>query len=68
MNKKYTFSGAAYAFNRLVDNNWNATTYAVSSSKAMANLKYQFRKKIGVVQSTPIRLDGKLMEVGTYAG
>ena len=61
MSRKYTYRGAVYAFDDLVMANWEASTWAVSEAKAVANLKYRFRQFAGMVNHTPITFSGKLI-------
>lgn len=60
MSRKYTYKGAVYVFNNIVANYWEASTWAISEAKAVANLKYRFRKDTGMVNSVPITLTGKI--------
>lgn len=57
-NKQYTFDGAVYVFNRLVEARWTATTTAPTKAKAISNLKYRFRKLSGLVNNIPIVFEG----------
>lgn len=61
MGKKYTYKGAVYTYgNNLMTSNWEASTWAISSAKAVANLKYRFRKMTGLTHQVPVSLPGKL--------
>lgn len=60
MGRQYTYEGAVYAFNDIVSYRWKASTWAVSKEKAIANLKYRFRKSAGMIQSIPITFSGKI--------
>ena len=60
MSKKYTYEGAVYAFDNLASSHWTASTWAVSESRAISNLKYRFRRFAGMVNNTPITFSGKL--------
>lgn len=61
MSKKYTYRGAVYAFGNLVTARWEASTWAISESKAVANLKYRFRQVAGMVNYIPITFSGKFI-------
>ena len=61
MGRKYSYKGAVYVFGSLVSTHWEASTWAVSEAKAVSNLKYQFRKHAGVVNSAPITFSGKVV-------
>ena len=61
MSRKYTYRGAVYAFGNLVTAHWEASTWAISEAKAVANLKYRFRKYAGIVNHVPITFSEKLV-------
>lgn len=61
MSRKYTYRGAVYAFDSLVAVHWEASTWAISEAKAVANLKYRFRQSAGMVNHTPITFSGRLI-------
>jgi len=56
---KFVYEGPVYAFDSLLYTNWKAETYATSKAKAVANLKYRFRKAYNVEMYTPLDLPGK---------
>lgn len=61
MSRKYTYQGAVYAFDNLVVAHWEASTWAISEAKAVANLKHRFRQTSGMVNHIPITFSGKLI-------
>lgn len=61
--KKYQFRGAVMLFDNLITNNWFGETFAISEKKAMSNLLYQAKNKMGYLPSAKLRLDGQLLEV-----
>lgn len=60
----YTYCGPVLEFDRLIDNRWEAQTYAVSEAKARTNLVYQYKKQTGRVPRTKITLPGKIVAQG----
>lgn len=61
MSRKYTYQGAVYAFDNLVVAHWEASTWAISEQKAVANLKFRFRQSAGMVNHIPITFSGRLI-------
>ncbi len=61
MSRKYTYKGAVYVFKNLVATKWEASTWAISEAKAIANLKYRFKQSAGIVSHTPITFSGELL-------
>lgn len=61
--KQYTYKGPVMEFDRCVANTWEASTYAVSESKARSNLIYRFKKATNRLPNTKITLPGKLILV-----
>lgn len=53
---KYKYSGPVYKFDKYVGD-WEATTWAVSSAKALANLSYRYKTENNLVPGTRILLD-----------
>ena len=43
----YSFSGAVMHFDRIVDNKFEAQTYASSKKQAVSNILYQFKSQRG---------------------
>lgn len=39
----YSYDGPVFEFDRCIDRNWHATTYAVSKKKAISNFIYQYK-------------------------
>lgn len=61
--KQYRYKGPVMEFDRCIANNWEASTYAVSPSKARSNLTYRFKKDHNKSANTKISLPGKLIAV-----
>lgn len=59
-NFKYLYEGPVLEFDRVVADNWKATTLAPSERKARSNLTYQFKKQYGKTPSTKITLAGDI--------
>lgn len=60
---RYSYKGSVTIFySQLAERCWEGQTYAPSESKALSNLKYQYRKLMGLSYNTPIDLDGKLIK------
>lgn len=60
---KYSYKGPVMEFDKCIANRWEGTTFAVSPSKAMSNLAFQFKKETNRVANTKITLPGKLVVV-----
>lgn len=58
--KRYSYDGAVRSFDDILSVKWRGQTFAESEKKARNNLGYQFRKHMGLSQSFPIRLTGKM--------
>lgn len=56
----YLYEGPVMEFEKPIANNWKASTYAPSESKARSNLSYQFKKLHNRVANTKITLPGKI--------
>jgi hypothetical protein len=56
------------AFEKLVEDNWKASTYAPSESKARSNLAYRFKKNTNRVPNAKITLPGKIVLIGNERG
>ncbi len=61
--KKYYFKGCVMLFNQVIARNYEAETYAVSEKKALNNLTYRCKGKMGYVAESKITLHGQLLEV-----
>lgn len=59
----YQYKGPVYRFGKMVCEYWEAVTTAVSSKKALNNLKFRFRQKNGYDKSTLIDLPGLIQEI-----
>lgn len=62
--KLYEYNGPVVVFDKCVENNWKASTYAVSEEKARSNLAYQYKQKTNRVPRTKVVLPGKLTMIG----
>ena len=61
---EYFYNGPVLEYDRLVVNNWKASTRAVSKSKALSNLSYQYKKKYNRIPGTRITLPGSIEKKG----
>ena len=55
----YVYTGEVYAFDSLVASEWRGKTTAVSQPKAIANLKYRFRREFRLAPYVPLYMPGK---------
>lgn len=62
--KLYSYDGPVFEFDRLIANQWKASTRAESEKKARNNLAYQFKCQFGRVPRTKITVPGKLIIEG----
>lgn len=60
---KYSYKGPVLEFEKIVANDWEASTVAVSEKKARCNLAYQFKTETGRVARTRITLPGKIVMI-----
>lgn len=60
---KYIYTGPVVEFDRCVQNSWRGETTAVSETKALSNLSYQWKKSNNRVAGTRITLPGKLQRI-----
>lgn len=60
----YIYEGPVLAFDKIVDNHWIGTTYAVSAKKARCNLAFQFKQETKRAVNAKITLPGKVELVG----
>lgn len=58
--KRFTYKGPVLEFEKIIANNWEASTLAVSEKKARCNLAYQFKMNHGKTPRTKITLPGKI--------
>ena len=56
----YLYNGPVFEFEKLITNNWSASTRAESEKKARSNLAYQFKMKYGRTPNSKITVPGKL--------
>lgn len=61
---RYSYDGPVMEFDRVITNNWSASTYAPSEKKARSNLTYQFKKQFNKTASSKITLPGKITRLG----
>jgi hypothetical protein len=61
--KQYLYEGPVLEFDRCIANNWRATTWAVSPSKAKSNLAFRFKKEHNKATNSKISLPGKVVVV-----
>jgi hypothetical protein len=60
---KYLYKGPVMAFDKVLAHCWEATTYAVSESKAKCNFMYQFKKECNKLPNAKITLLGKIVKL-----
>ena len=61
--KIYNYVGPVMRFDRCIENNWNASTYACSERQALNNLKYRYRKTHNLARNSDVSLPGKIMVI-----
>ena len=59
--KLYHYSGPVLEFDKIVSNNWSASTLAESEKKARCNLAYKFKMEHGKIPRSKISIPGKLI-------
>ena len=60
---KYSYKGPVLEFDKIIANNWEGSTVAVSEKKARCNLAYQFKTETGRTARTKITLPGKIVMI-----
>ena len=60
---KYSYKGPVLEFDKIIANNWEASTRAVSPKKALCNLAYRFKQENNRTANAKISLPGKLIVV-----
>lgn len=60
-NKRWSYSGAVKQFDDIICALWDTTTSAPTEAKALANLKYRYKREHGLVPSAQLSLPGKLV-------
>ena len=60
-NKKWTYSSAVKQFDDIICNFWDTQTSAPTRAKALANLKFRYKREHGLVPSAQLSLPGKLV-------
>lgn len=61
--QEYHYKGDVLSFDRVVYRNWKASTFAVSTKKAAANLVFQYKNANGLVPNANIKLASKPIAV-----
>lgn len=56
----YSYVGPVMEFDKCINSNWKASTYAKSEKQARNNLAYQYKTKHGRTANAKITLPGKL--------
>lgn len=59
----YEYKGAVMEFDKCVDRNWTATTWAASENKARSNLAYRYKQETNRAKGCSITLPGKLTKL-----
>jgi hypothetical protein len=59
----YSYSGPVMRFEKCVENNWIASTLAVSERQAINNLKHRYRMKENLSRNSDISLPGKITAI-----
>lgn len=59
----YFYNGPVMEFDKIIANQWSASTRAESEKKARCNLAYQFKTQHGKVPRSKITIPGKLIIV-----
>ena len=59
----YIYEGCVKEFGKVINEKWRGITRASSEGKALNNLKYQYKKRIGKEGCTQIELPGSLERV-----
>ena len=52
----YSYDGPVMMFDKIIDDNWKASTYASTPQKAKSNLLYRFKKEHNFVPNVKITL------------
>ena len=61
--KLYLYNGPVMEFDKIVANNWNASTRAESEKKARCNLAYQYKRQKHKTPNSKIKITGKLIVI-----
>jgi hypothetical protein len=62
MKQKYIYRGIVKEFDRIIQSNWEGSTYAVSEAKARANLTFQWKREHGRAANCKITLPGPILQ------
>lgn len=68
MNRVYEFKGAVLLFDRIIANNYTATTTAPSVRKARSNITYRCKRDMGYDKNARISLSGTFKIVSEEEG
>ena len=60
MKREYTYSGPVMEFERCIQREWSATTFAASEKKALSNLAFRYKNEHNRVAGAKITLPGKI--------
>lgn len=60
----YTYRGPVKEFDKIIADDWLASTYAPSEKKARNNLAYQYKKQHNRTPSAKITLPGTVRRTG----
>lgn len=58
--KEYTYSGPVMEFDKCIQRNWTATTWAKSEKKALNNLAFRYKRDHNRAANSKITLPGKI--------
>jgi hypothetical protein len=61
--KQYQFKGAVLEFDKIIDDRWVATTWAISPKQAKSNLLYRYKQETNRAIGSKLSLEGKITEV-----
>lgn len=58
--KQYTYSGPVIEFDKCIERNWKASTWAMSEKKALSNLSFRYKRDHNRAANSQITLPGKI--------
>ena len=58
--KLYTYCGAVYHYDRLLESQWKGSAMAVCARQAKANLAHQYREQAGMIQQFYVNLPDRV--------
>ena len=59
----YSYNGPVMEFDRVVANNWKASTIAPTEKKARNNLSYRYKRENGKSPAAKVSLPGKIQMI-----